>query len=186
MLPSPMQRVMIIGQPGSGKSTLARKMGEITHLPVVHIDLIHWKTGWVERTGAEKDALIAEVHARDQWIFEGGRSSTWDARLARADTLIWLDLPLPLRLWRVATRTLRHYGQSRPDLPEGCPEHFNLEFYQWIWNTRHSARQRSAALMASAGPSVACHHLQSRRAVARYLADLRKAAKTGNLGISHR
>ena len=48
-----MRRVMIVGQPGAGKSTLAREIGAITHLPVVHIDLIHWRAGWVERTGAE-------------------------------------------------------------------------------------------------------------------------------------
>ena len=87
-----MQRVMIIGQPGAGKSTLARKIGLITHLPVYHIDHMHYRSGWVERSGAEKDALCAEVQAKDRWVFEGGRSSTWQKRLARADTLIWLDV----------------------------------------------------------------------------------------------
>lgn len=97
-----MQRVMIIGQPGSGKSTLARIMGEIVHLPVVHIDHIHWKAGWVERHGSERDALCTKVHAQETWIFEGGgRSSTWPERISRADTLIWLDFPLPIRMRRV-------------------------------------------------------------------------------------
>lgn len=45
-----LKRIMIIGQPGSGKSTLAKLLGEITGLPVVHIDTIHWQTGWVERS----------------------------------------------------------------------------------------------------------------------------------------
>ena len=67
-----MKRVMIIGQPGSGKSTLARQLGQRTSLPVVHIDLIHWKPGWIERCGEEKAALCCEVHRRDSWIFEGG------------------------------------------------------------------------------------------------------------------
>lgn len=46
-----MQRVMIIGQPASGKSTLARQMGDLTGLPVFHIDHIHWKPEWVARPG---------------------------------------------------------------------------------------------------------------------------------------
>ena len=49
-----MRRVMIIGQPGSGKSTLARAVAEIAHLPLIHADHLHWKSGWVERDQAEK------------------------------------------------------------------------------------------------------------------------------------
>jgi len=38
-----MKRVMIIGGSGSGKSTLARQLGEITKLPIIHIDKMYWK-----------------------------------------------------------------------------------------------------------------------------------------------
>ncbi len=145
-----MQRVMIVGQPGAGKSTFARKLGAVTGLPVVHIDHIHWKTGWVERERVEKTALCREVHARPEWIFEGGHSTTWGERLERADTLIWLDRGLALRVWRVVWRTLRQYGKNRPDLPDGCPEQFSAEFYGFIWRTRRSARRRMAALVADA------------------------------------
>jgi adenylate kinase family enzyme len=101
-----MKRVMIVGGPGSGKSTLARLLGERTGLPVVHIDHIHWQAGWIERDKEDKDRLTREVHARDAWIFEGGHSRTYDDRMARADTLIWLDMPVWLRLWRVLRRTV--------------------------------------------------------------------------------
>lgn len=168
-----MQRVMIVGQPGAGKSTLARDMGRITALPVIHIDLIHWKAGWVERTGPEKDALIADIHAQPKWIFEGGRSSTWAERLARADTLIWLDFPLALRFYRVIRRTLRHYGRTRPDLPEGCPEQFSAEFYGYIWQTRHTARAKMADLYDSAPPDKRKHQLSSPKDVCAFLDDLR-------------
>ena len=115
-----MRRVMIVGQPGSGKSTFARQLGAATGLPVVHIDRIHWQPGWVERSRDEKDRLTRAVHARETWIFEGGHSRTWPERLARADTLIWLDVPLPRRLWRVLRRAVtglrphaaRHAGRT--------------------------------------------------------------------------
>lgn len=51
-----MRRVMIVGHPGSGKSTLARAMGERTGLPVVHIDQIHWRPGWVAQTLTPSEA----------------------------------------------------------------------------------------------------------------------------------
>ena len=137
---------MIIGQPGAGKSTLARVLGSLLQLPVIHMDHINWQAGWIERSGPEKDRLCSDVHTRDTWIFEGARSPA----LERADTLIWLDFPLGLRAWRVVRRTLTYYGRTRPDLPDGCPERFNMEFTQYIWNTRNSGRDRIRDLFDSA------------------------------------
>jgi adenylate kinase family enzyme len=165
-----MRRIMIVGQPGSGKSTLARDLGCLTGLPVVHIDHIHWKSGWVERSRAEKTSACLEVEAREAWIFEGGHSETWGNRLARAEMLIWLDLPVGLRLWRVFCRTLR--GGLRPDLPEGCPEGFHREtlpFWRFIWRTRHSARDRIARLVKTARPGAPMVHLRNRAEVREFL-----------------
>ena len=165
-----MQRVMIMGQPGSGKSTLARALGARTGLPVVHIDLIHWQAGWVERSREEKTRLCRQVEARDAWIFEGGHSATWDERVARVDLLVWLDRPVGLRLWRVLGRSWRNYGRTRPDLPDGCPEQLRTlpEFIGFIWRTRRSARDRMARLARSAPCEVV--HLLSDREVSAFLA----------------
>ena len=173
-----MQRVMIIGQPGSGKSTLARLMGECTGLPVVHIDQIHWKDGWIERTKAEKAALCHEVHTRESWIVEGGHSATWPERLARADTIIWLDISLLRRYLRVTWRTLRYHGRARPDLPAGCPERFSLEFYSWIWGTRNSARAKIQVLLATASPEKRVVVLRSLRDTNAFLKSLEREAAT--------
>ncbi|MGH1451781.1 MAG: AAA family ATPase [Paracoccaceae bacterium] len=123
-----MPRVMVIGQPGSGKSTFARLLGDATGLPVVHIDRIHFRPGWVERSRAEKTALCAKVHAQDGRILKGGFSATWPERMARADTMVWMDLPLWLRAPRIARRTQKNYGRTRPDMPENCPGSFAPRF----------------------------------------------------------
>jgi adenylate kinase family enzyme len=175
-----MQRFMIIGQPGSGKSTLARAIGDRTGLPVVHVDLIHWKSGWVERDKDEKVRLALEAEAHPKWVFEGGLSKTWENRLARADTLIWIDLPLRLRAWRVLKRTIRYYGRTRPDLPDGCPEQISLEFWKWIWDTRRTGRGYATRIFADPPAHVTLHHLQSRAAVAAYLKTLDAAPSMGH------
>ena len=167
-----MQRIMIVGQPGSGKSTLARHLGRKTGLPVVHIDHIHWMSGWQERPREEKTRLCNEVEAGDQWIFEGGHSATWDNRLARADLLIWLDIPLPLRLWRVFWRTLQFHGRARPDLPDGCPEGFHREtlpFWRFIWRTRKSGRAGLEKLWGRVPAGKARVRLASSTEVRRFL-----------------
>lgn len=169
-----MQRVMIVGQPGSGKSTLARMIGQATGLPVFHMDQIHWQPGWVERPHADKLRLAQEVEARPAWVFEGGLSATYRTRMARADLLIWLDVPVWRRLWRVTRRSLAGRGQNRPDLPSGCPEKLsNLpEFWRFIWTTRRSARVRILRLTQTARPGLEVVRLRTLSQTRRFLNQL--------------
>ena len=95
-----MKRVMIFGGSGAGKSTLARKIGAITGLPVIHIDPMYFRPGWVQRPKQETRALVLETTTREAWVFEGNHHSTFRQRIARADTVIYLDFPTWLRMWR--------------------------------------------------------------------------------------
>ena len=175
------KRVMIIGQPGSGKSTLACDLGNLLDIPVFYIDKIHWQSGWIEREGHEKDRLCSEVHSRDRWVFEGGRSSTWKERVDRADMLIWLDFPLKIRSWRIFTRTIRYYGESRPDLPEGCPERFSVEFIRFIWKTRKVGRARMTKFFDFAPAGTEKYHLCNQAAVEMFKERVTKSKKEAKL-----
>lgn len=58
---------------------------------------------------------------------EGSYISSADARFQVADTIIFLDLPRLLCLWRVFKRHVTTYGQyGRPDIPEGCTDRIDL------------------------------------------------------------
>jgi adenylate kinase family enzyme len=175
MLDRVMKRVMIVGGPGSGKSTLAQALGAATGLPVFYMDHIHWKPGWQERSMEEKDGMTCDVHAKERWIFEGGHSRTYSDRLSRADTLIWIDLPIFLRLWRVLKRTVRDRGRSRPDLPDDCPERINMEtlhFLNFIWRTRNSSRDKVSKIAKNPPAHMTVHHLQSAKEVREFLGDM--------------
>lgn len=162
-----MQRVMINGGPGSGKSTLARALGAATGLPVYHMDQIHHMPRWEPRPLAEKIPMANAIEAKEQWIFEGGFSATYNNRAARADTLIWLDLPFGLRMRRVIGRLIKDYGKPRPDSAPDCPEEFSLEtiaFWKWIWDTRKTHRIKLINLI-DAHPHLTVRHLTSTKAV---------------------
>ncbi|MEL6640377.1 MAG: AAA family ATPase [Pseudomonadota bacterium] len=164
-----MQRIMIIGGPGSGKSTLARQLGEKLGLPVTHIDQFQFQAGWVEVDPDTRDAQLRKVIAGPRWIIDGNYSSTAEDRMARADTLIWLDISIWRRLWRVALRTIKHYGKSRPDLPHGCPERFSAEFIRYIIATRKTQRAKAAARFERMTRDAQAFQLRSARDVHSFL-----------------
>lgn len=162
---------MIIGQPGSGKSSLAQALGRVTGLPVVHVDQLHWQSGWVERSDAETTRLCRAAEARSEWVLEGGHSATWPSRVARADILIVLERPVGLRLWRIVRRAVTGRGRTRADMAEGCPERLSSlpEFIRYIWVTRHSARNKMRRLADSAPPNCARVFLRSEQEVAAFI-----------------
>lgn len=168
-----MQRVMVLGGPGSGKSTLARELGDRTGLPVYHVDQIIWTPGWVMRSTQESAQIARGIEARDSRLFDGFLTVTWPTRAARADTLIWLDLPIGLRVWRTLKRLAQNFGRVRPDMAKGCPEQVSGEFISflwWMWQTRTTHRREIATLIKD-HPHLHVHHLRARKAVTQFLED---------------
>ena len=137
-----MERVVIIGCGGAGKSTLARKLGEKTGLPVIHLDKLFWKPGWVESSPEEIDQKIRDVLAQPRWILDGNFNRTLQQRIERCDTVIYLDFSRFACIRGVIKRILTTHGTVRPDMGDGCPERFDLEFLKWVWNFNKNKRQR--------------------------------------------
>jgi adenylate kinase family enzyme len=132
-----MQRILIIGPCGAGKSTLATEFGKRLKLPVFHMDQLNWKPGWVESSKDEISQKVAQITAIDRWLIDGTYGGTLVERLERADTVIYLDYPIRLCFSRLLKRIWIYRGRTRPDMTEGCPERFDLEFlfYLMRWNS---------------------------------------------------
>ena len=102
-----MRRVVVFGTTGSGKSRLAERLGARTGLRVVELDAQNWGPDWQP---APVDLLRHRVERelRDgDWIVVGNYDSVRDLTWRPADTLVWLDLPFSLVIWRLFWRTLR-------------------------------------------------------------------------------
>ena len=166
-----MERIVIIGCGGAGKSTLARRLGEKLDIPVVHLDQLWWKPGWVESSREEFDAKLAVELAKPQWIMDGNFNRTIPERIARCDTLIYLDFNRVTCLMGVLKRVLTTYGKVRPDMGEGCPERFDLEFLKWVWSFNDKNRQRYYKILNET-QGVETIVLKNRRMVKRFLRSL--------------
>ncbi len=142
-----MKRILIIGCCGAGKTTLALELGDILNLPVHHLDRLWWRSGWTEESTESFDAKLAEILVSERWIIDGNYKRTLQERLKYADTVIFLNYSRWLCLWRVLTRIIRLYGQSRPDVGGNCPERFDWKFIRYVWNFNREMRPRVESAM---------------------------------------
>lgn len=165
-----MNRVVVLGVGGAGKTRLAHEIAGRTGLPIVHLDRIFWRPGWELAPRDEARAALEQAVAEDRWIIDGNFLSAGDARFERADTVVFLDLPRTTCLARAVRRAVRDRGRTRPDLPDGCPEGFDLDFYKWIWNFGRDDRPRILERMEETDAEVV--HLRSPAEVTRYVASL--------------
>jgi adenylate kinase family enzyme len=165
-----MKKVAVFGNAGAGKSTLARRLAEITGLPLYPIDMIQFPDGY--RADAKDGGKVpyeeflkmhADLLRRDQWIIDGfgGVASAWE-RFAVADTLVYIDLPLPTHYWWVTKRLVK--GLFRP--PEGWPENGpvwenSLSSYRVVWLCHRGLTPKYRQLVADASSSKRVQHLRS-------------------------
>ena len=129
-------RVLVNGCSGGGKSTLATLICRRFGLPFVSMDRdFYWLPGWVKRDRAASRALIEEAVAGERWLMDGTGASSFDLRMPHADLVIWVRMPRWLCLWGVFSRSIRHLGQTRPEMAPGCLERFpDRQFLSFIWN----------------------------------------------------
>ena len=171
--PNGMRKVLVIGSGGAGKSTFARRLGEALNIEVIHLDTIYWNPGWVEMPKAEWQRAVETMLKRDAWIMDGNYSGTLAMRLEECDTVIFLDVPRLICLWRVLKRVVLYKGKRRPDMAEGCPEQFNWEFVRWVWSYPKRSRPRIIKLLEKSVRQKQIIWLRSRAEVKRFLVGVR-------------
>jgi len=168
-----MRRILVIGNSGGGKTTLARRLGERLGLPVVHLDVLFWKPGWIDGDPDEFRRAVTEAAAAEAWVIEGNFAYSFDVRMPRADTIVWIDPSPWMCLARAVWRALTYGdGQDRPDLPEGCPEKIDVAFYRYILSFRRNYHPRIEAALAAHGAHARLVRLRSDRESAAFLASL--------------
>ena len=171
-----MRRVVVIGTTGSGKSRLADRLGERTGLRVIELDALNWGPGW-QPAPLELLRHRVERETRDgDWIVVGNYDSVRDLTWRAADTLVWLDLPFPLVIWRLFWRTLRRSVTKENLWGSGNTESLFRSFFTrqsillYAMKTHRRNRHRFAIDCEFLGKEKKVVRLRSARDVERFMA----------------
>ena len=103
-------RIHIIGASGSGKSCLASQIAEKSQIPHYDLDDIFWNnqgTYGCKRPSEERNGLLAEIAAQDDWVIEGVYYAWLENSFAAADIIYVLDMPIVVCKCRILKRFLR-------------------------------------------------------------------------------
>jgi len=137
-----MQKIIIIGNPGSGKSTLAKKLGKLLDLKIYHLDILFFKPNWVIRNKDDFDRDLKKIMQEDSWIIDGNYNRTMAMRIEHADTILFLDFPTIIPLFRIVKRRFQFRKQQREDVAEACKEKLDYEFFSFVATYRKKKRPK--------------------------------------------
>lgn len=103
-----MKRINVVGTSASGKSTFSKALAQKLGLIYIELDDLFWLDDWKE--SADQDFFEKLQQSIDQaphgYVIDGNYSRTQEIKWKEIDTLIWLDLPFRLNLYRSLKRAL--------------------------------------------------------------------------------
>ncbi len=156
------RRIHVWGNSCSGKSTLAARLGEVLDAPVVELDALNWRAGWISVRETDRvafDASVAAACAGDAWVVAGSYSGTSLVHVwPNVQSVVWLDLPRWRLVLRVLRRTWRR-ARTRELLWGQVRERFwpllmvwrgEQSLLWWIWTQHARKRDEMRAWMNEA------------------------------------
>ena len=108
------RRIVLKGTSGAGKTTLGNELARRLGVPFIELDALVHGPNWTEATADELQAKLsaAIAAAPDGWVIDGNYDTKLgDMVVDAADTIVWLDLPLVRKVYRVFRRSqyrIRH------------------------------------------------------------------------------
>ncbi|MGN8051417.1 AAA family ATPase [Curtobacterium sp. 22159] len=169
------RRVLVAGTSGVGKTTTAARIGSVLGVDHTEIDSLLHGPDWEPRP-----SFVADVERFTRaagWVTEWQYGTVRMLLAERADTLVWIDLPTVVGLWRLLRRTVRR-RIGRVELWNGNTEPSLWMFFtdpghilRWGFRTRHAVR-RLVPELALTAPHLRVVHLRSQPEIDRFVQHL--------------
>ena len=101
-------KILIVGIVASGKTTLARRLSKLLNIKHYEIDsVVHDDERNIKRSEAEQKKLFNKINKNDSWIIEGTLRKHLFYLCDLADVIIYLDIPVSVRIFRILTRFIK-------------------------------------------------------------------------------
>src|SRR5262249_23449207 len=138
--------VVIASASGNGKTTLGRQLAERLGVPFIELDALVHGPNWAETPDEDLRDQLAALLAGDGWVADGAyQRKLGDFVLDKADTVVWLDLPLSVWVPRLTRRTWRRV-RGREELWNGNRESLKTALWGreslFVWAIRSHFRRR--------------------------------------------
>jgi len=114
MIKNHLKKIIVVGASGAGKTTLAKQFAEKFSIPHIQLDNIVWLPGWKLRPEEEFLSLAKKELEKPAWVICGNYTRLMPLTWSQADTVVWLDYPLWLCLWRAVKRAARLLWTKEP------------------------------------------------------------------------
>lgn len=146
-------------------------------IPYAELDALYHGPNWTKRPTFEDD--LDRFTSQPAWITEWQYDEARPLLLDRADTFIWLDLPFPLVLWRVTSRTACRWI-TREELWAGNREQPLWKIFtdrsniiRWSIASRHVVRDQMPTIR-TAHPTLRILRLRRRKHLEQFLTRLER------------
>jgi adenylate kinase family enzyme len=131
------------------------------------LDALYWAPNWRPTPLDEFRRRVDEATRASGWVLAGNYSKQWDISWSRAQTVVWLDVALPVIVARVLFRTYRRlktrellWGTNRERLSSSL-KIWDEKASLLAWAVRHHAEKRRA--YAAAMQDERWRHIQFHR-----------------------
>lgn len=152
-------KIALMGCSGSGKSTFARRLENELGYPSIELDSLFHLPGWTQKPTEQFKSEVSVFLSSSErlaggWIVDGNYLSKLDdVVLAKADIVIWFNLPKNILMKRVIKRSLLR-AITREELWNGNRESLrNLlkwdpeeNIIRWTWTQYGAYIERLSGL----------------------------------------
>lgn len=146
-------RFVVIGTSGAGKTTIAKRIARILGLSHVEFDAYRHGPNWAETPDDLFKERLREALQGEAWVADGNYGVARGVVWPRATTLVWLDYPINVVMWRLFWRTMRR-GVLGEELWNGNRERLWWHFFSrqslflWALQTHWRRRRTVPPLLA--------------------------------------